>query len=170
MKEGLSNSNASARGIALEYFGAYALALAFRSPTRLGDIFHFVGDNNDLKDETGQLVAVEKQQESYKAHPVEISSVSLPMYTLGQKYHTSSETLSWLRDPKRVVFCFSAQGVGPDLILVLQLSGGHLLQVVVQFKHSMINKGTMATISALESTDLRNLNSRENPRSGMLYC
>jgi hypothetical protein len=170
LKEGVSGSNASARGVAIEYFGAYALALAFRSPTRLGDVFDFVGGKNDLKNETGHLVAVHKQDECFKTHPFDISSPSLPTYILGRKHHSSKETLDWLDDPNRVVFCFPAQNVGPDLILVLQLSDGHLLRVVVQFKHSMTNQDSQETIHALESTDPRTLNSRAKPKIGMLYC
>jgi len=170
LKEGLSNSNASARGIALEYFGAYALALAFRSPTRLGNVFDFVGGNNDLENKTGHLVAVHKQEESYIAYPVNINSPSLPTYILGQKHHTSKETFSWLDDPNRVVFFFPAQSVGPDLILVLQFSDVHLLRVFVQFKHSTTNKDSKETIGALESTDPRKLNSCEKLKTAMLYC
>ena len=69
LKEGPSNSDPSARGIASDYFGAYALALAFRSPTHLGNVFDFVGGNNDLENETGYLVAVHKQEECYIAQP-----------------------------------------------------------------------------------------------------
>jgi len=170
LKEGCSNSNAGARGIALEYFGAHALALAFRSPTRLGNVFQFVGGNNDLENETGHLVAVHKQEESYIAYPVDIKVPSLPTYILGRKHHSSKDTLAWLDDPNRVIFCFPAQSVGPDLILVLQLSDGYLLRVVVQFKHSAMNKTTKETIGALESTDPRKLNSCEKPQTGMLYC
>ena len=170
LKEGVSGSDASARGVGLEYFGAYALALAFRSWTRLGDVFDFVGGKNDLENEIGHLVAVHKQDEGYKAYPFDISSPSLPTYILGQKHHSSKETLNWLDDPNRVVFCFPAQNVGPDLILVLRLSDEHLLPVVVQFKHSMTNQSSQQTIGALESTDPRELNSRAWPKTGMLYC
>jgi len=169
LQEGVTHSTASARGIALEYFGAYALALAFSSPTRLGDVFDFLGVNRDLENETGHLVAVHKQEESFVAYPVDTKSSFLPTYTLGRKYRTSEETLSWLKDPDRVAFCFPAQNVGPDLILVLQLSDG-LLRVVVQFKHSMTNQSRQQTIDALESTDPRKLNSRATPKTGMLYC
>jgi hypothetical protein len=169
LNEGVSGSNASARGVAIEYFGAYALALAFRSPTRLRDVFDFVGDN-DLKNETGHLVAVHKEDKCFKIHPFDISSPSLPTYILGRKYGSSKETLDWLDDPNRVVFCFPGQNVGPDLILVLQLSDGHLLRVVVQFKHSMTNQDSQKTIHTLASTNPRKLNSRANPRTGMLYC
>ena len=154
----------------LRTFGAYALALAFKSPTHLGNVFDFVGGNNDLENETGHLVAVHKQEESYIAYLVDISSPSLLTYILGRKHHTSKETLSWLDDPNCVVFCFPAQSVGPDLMLVLQLSDGHLLQVLVQFKHSMMNKDSKETIGTLESTDPRKLNSCEKPKTGMLYC
>jgi hypothetical protein len=170
LNEGVSGSNASARGVALENFGAYALALAFRSPTRLGDVFDSVGGKNDLENEIGHLVTVHKQDECFKIHPFDISSPSLPTYILGRKHDSSKETLDWLDDPNRVVFCFPAQNVGPDLILVLQLSDGHLLRVVVRFKHSMTNQGSQDTIDALELTDPRKLNSGANPKTGMLYC
>ena len=169
LKAGLAHPNASARGYALEYFGAYALALAFSSPTRLGDVFKFLGANSDLENETGHLVAVQKQEESFVAYPVDAKSSSLPTYTLGRRYRTSEETLSWLKNPDRIALCFPGHIVGPDLILVLQLSDG-LLRVVVQFKHSMKDQDRQQTIDALGSTDPRKLNSGAQSRTGMPYC
>ena len=167
LQAGVTHSNRSARGIALEYFGAYVLALAFSSPTRLGDVFDFVGGNSDLENETGHLVAVHKQKKSYVAYPVDIKSSSLLTHILGQKYLTSEETLSWREDPD---FCFPARSVGADLVLVLQLSDGPLLRVIVQFRHSMANQDSKETIDALESTDPRKLNSCEKSNTGVLYC
>lgn len=66
-----------------------------------------------------------------------------PTYILGCTHRTEAETLSWLSNPERAIFCFPAKTVGPDLIFLLRLSDHSLIRVHVQFKHP--NEGTISS-------------------------
>jgi hypothetical protein len=162
LNEALTQSYAGARGVALEHFGAYIFALAFNSPRRLGEVFEFVG-SNDLEQETGHLVAVHKQKDGkFVAHPVNITSDALPTYILGRSPSDARQTLSWLEDPGRTVFCFPAHIIKPDLILLLQLSDTRLLRVLVQFKQMPDTISRAETLKASESVNPRSMNSRSD--------
>lgn len=164
MKDSLSTSNDSSRGLAFEHFGAFLLALAFKSPTRLSSVFNFTGPN-DVENEYAQLVALHKTGEGFMSSPVDIFSSAGPTYALGYTARTQSETLSWLKDPKRTVFCFPVKTIGPDGILVLRLSDGRVVRVLVQFKQPTMNTyGPEATRKAFESTDPINFLSRISVR------
>jgi hypothetical protein len=93
LNERLSHSYASARGAALEHFGAYILVLAFKSPRHLGEVFKFVGSNNL---EIGHLVAVHKQNREFVVHLVNITSDAILMYILGHPPCDAQQTLSWV--------------------------------------------------------------------------
>lgn len=157
MTTDLCTNNDSARGFAFEYFCAYLLGLAFKSPTRLSDIFTFLGPNN-VSDQVAQLVAVYKDERcSTIITPVDISSNHGPGYTLGHTCRTDEETLSWFEDPQRTVFCFPNKSIGPDFVLLLQLCDKTLLRVLVQCKH-ISSKGTLGsteTFDAFRTTDPR---------------
>jgi hypothetical protein len=146
-------------------FGAReSLALAFKSPRHLGEVFEFVGSNG-LAQEIGHLVVVHNRNGEFVAHPLNITSNALPTYILGHSPPDARQTLSWLEDPKRVIFCFPAHGVGPKLILLLQLSDKRLLRVLIQFKQKEKKKQTdtispAETLKALESIKPRTMNSR----------
>jgi hypothetical protein len=107
-----------------------------------------------LGDETAQLVAIHKTDTAFVDNPIDIQSETGPTYILGHSHSTVQETISWLKDPHRSVFCFPANTIGPDLILVLKLSDGQMLRVLVQFKH--INENTLGaseTRKAISTTD-----------------
>lgn len=161
--EGVSTSNDSARGTAVEQLGAYILALAFRSPRRLSDVFQFIGVN-DLGKEAATLVALHKVNGGPVCTPIDISSNQRGAYILGHSTRTEMESLSWVRDPKRTAFCFPVHTLGPDLILFLQLSDLSILRVLVQFKH--INTKTMGpqdTADAYRTTDPSQFFSQSKP-------
>ncbi|KIM30016.1 hypothetical protein M408DRAFT_100172 [Serendipita vermifera MAFF 305830] len=155
LEEGLSNSNESARGTAFEYFGAYLLGMAFKSARSLSEVFTFVGEHSSgLLDEEAELVAIEKNNGNFSCHPVNLSSNTRPMYRQGCTPRTQAETLAWFQNPKRTIFCFPAHMVGPDLILVLQLSDKTVIRVIVQLKQKMESKMSSTDVeSAFRTTD-----------------
>jgi hypothetical protein len=149
----LSRPYERARGVRFEHFGAYLLALAFKSPRRLSTVFDFVGEN-DLQGEIGELVEVHKTGDRLVCNPVDITSDTLPTYILGRTHRTKMETLSWLPDPERTVFCFPGKDLGPDLILLLRLSNGRLVRVFVRFKQTSVSTmGSKETEEAWSATD-----------------
>ncbi|KIM30017.1 hypothetical protein M408DRAFT_100189, partial [Serendipita vermifera MAFF 305830] len=165
LEEELSNSNPGARGTAFEYFGAYLLGIAFKSARPLSEVFTFVGDNNSgLGNEKAELVAVEKTDGKFICHPVDLSSNTQPTYRQGRTPRTQAETLSWLQNPERTVFCFPVHMVGPDLILVLRLSDKTVVRVIVQFKQKMESKMSSAdTESAFRTTDPNRFLAQKSP-------
>jgi hypothetical protein len=153
LSDGISNSMEPARRIGIEYVGAYLLAAAFRTPTRLSSVFKFWGSNN-LGNEKAQLVALEKTDQGFQSIPVDVLSSVGPTYILGRTTSEEAETLSWLEDPQRCVFCFPSKSVGPDLLLVLRLSDEKLLRLVVQFKQiNKTNPTSADTEDACRTTD-----------------
>jgi hypothetical protein len=152
--EALSTSDDSARGFAFEHLGAYLLGLAFRSPTRLSNVFDFVVPGG-LQDEVAELVALQKStNDTFSCFPVDISSDMGPSYILGRSPRTEMETLAWFKDPQRNIFCFPAKTIGPDLVLVLKLSDGSLLRVLIQFKNHLQNTlGPVNTADGFRTTD-----------------
>jgi hypothetical protein len=159
--DGLSTSNESARGIALEQVGAYLLGLAFSSPTPLSEVFKFVGDN-DLKNAKAQLVAIHKGDEGFICDAANILSAEPNGgYILGYSPRTIEDTLAWLDDPEQTLFCFSANAVGPDLILVLELPNKGLIRVVVQFKTEK-SMGPSEIENALRTRDPEQFTSQQH--------
>jgi hypothetical protein len=154
--DGLSTSYEAGRGIAFEHLGAYLLAVAFGKPRLLSSVFKFYGPGPHLlENETGCLVAIDQTRGSSTCMPVDISSDTRPTYVLGRKCATEDQTLSWLKDPGLSIFCFPASTVGPDLILVLELSNKKVLRVLVQFKQTS-SKSTLSfvdTQKAIKTTD-----------------
>jgi hypothetical protein len=151
--DALTTSNESARGIALEHFGAYLLGLAFKSPRKLSSVFKNFG-SNALGDEVGELVAIHRIDGECICNRVDISSDEGPTYILGRSPRTEEETLQWLENPRRSVFCFPVHTLGPDLIFMLRLSDGRVIRVLVQFKHNTQSKmGPKETEDALHSVD-----------------
>jgi hypothetical protein len=153
MRDALSSSNPALRGSTFEHFAAFLIALAFKSPTRLSSVFNFISAN-DLANELAQLVALDWADGKFVCTPVDVFSNSGPAYILAHTACTESETLSWLRDPKRVVFCFPVKSVGPDGFLVLRLLDGRVVRIILQFKQLTSNTiGPKETKDAFESTD-----------------
>jgi hypothetical protein len=152
----LVSENDSTRGFAFDYYSAYVLGLAFKSPTRLSEVFEFIGPNK-ISDQFAQLVAVHKVDKNFVVTPVDLSSNHGPGYTLGYTCRTEQETLAWFEDPSRTVFCFPATTVGPDFLVLLLLSDGTLLRVLVQCKHnrSKDKLTPMETFDAFRTTDPR---------------
>jgi hypothetical protein len=139
LSDALSSSNDNARGFAFEHFGAYLLGLAFKSLTRLSDVFNFVIPSS-LQDEKAVLVALKKLDDgTFQSFPVDISSDSLPFYILGRSPRTEMETLAWFKDPELNVFCFPVKTVGPDLIAFVELADGRRVPIIIQFKNLIQN-------------------------------
>ncbi|KIM25388.1 hypothetical protein M408DRAFT_210132 [Serendipita vermifera MAFF 305830] len=153
LQNGLSTPNESARGIAFEQLGAYLIGIAFKSPTRLSTVFQFIVPH-ELENEVAELVSVHKTDRGLVCNPIDISSEMRPTYILGRTTRTEEETLDWLRNPERAIFCFPANTVGPDLMLLLRLSDHSLIRVLVQFKHlSSLTIGPHDTEVAFNTTD-----------------
>lgn len=152
--ESLTTSYEPARGIALEHAGAYLLCAAFRNPRRLSEIFDFAEDS-PLKDEIAQIVALELDETTKKftLHPVDVSSNLIPTYIWGCSPQTEEATLNWLKNPRRTMFCFPFNTVGPDLIMVLKLSDNSVVRILVQFKYKQDPLYTKDTTDALRTTD-----------------
>jgi hypothetical protein len=81
-----------------------------------------------LSNETAELVSIHQFDGKVICNPVSILSTT-PTYILGYSPRTQKETLDWVKDPQRTVFCFPADKVGADLILVLRLSDKSILPV-----------------------------------------
>jgi hypothetical protein len=119
----------------------------------LSTVFQFVGAH-ELENEVAELVAIHKNDAGFVCSPVDISSGMRPTYILGRTPRTEAETLSWLQNPQRTVFCFPAKTVGPDLMLFLRLSDNSIIRVLVQFKHENQNAmGPRDTADAFRTTD-----------------
>lgn len=153
----LSNPYAPARGIAFEYFCVYQIALAFGSPRCLSDVFTFAAEvDRDLMESKAQLVMAKKVGKGFHSYPIDIISGHGPAYLFGYTCQSIDDTLSWLRSP-HTAFCFPYKDVGPDAILLLQLSDGSLLRLVLQCKHhSGSSLGAVKTTEAIASTDPSN--------------
>jgi hypothetical protein len=150
----LCTQNSSARGVAFEKFGAYLLALAFGTPQPLSTVFDFLGDCT-IKDKEAVLVSAHRDKEGKLVwHPINITRNEWPTYRLGKSPHSQAASLSWIQNPDHSVFCFPDNYLGPDLVLLLQLSDGNLLRVVIQFKHlSDSTIGPKDTEDAFKTTD-----------------
>lgn len=147
--DSLTETKASPRGFAFQFYGSYMLAAAFQSWRKLSSVFTFIG-KTPLQNESARLVAVNKQPRSVsQVHPVSFDRRTGPHYILGHSPTSQEETLSWMENPKGTAFCFPEEHVGPDLILLLELSSGGVLRVLVQYKHHS-NK---STITPLETED-----------------
>jgi hypothetical protein len=152
--DALSTTTASSRGFAFEHLGTYLLGLAFKPSTRLSDIFEFAA-HSDLANQSAELVAMYKTSNGkFSCDPVDLSSNVRPTYILGRTHTAEHETLAWLKDPGRTVFCFPAKTIGPDVIMIARLSNGQILPILVQFKNYI--KATLSyaeTSDALRTTD-----------------
>ncbi|KAG8806438.1 hypothetical protein FRC17_004991 [Serendipita sp. 399] len=144
--------NKAARGIAVEHAGAYLLCLAFTQPRQLSEVFEFATDH-PLKYEVAQLVALQRNAARFDYFPADLSSGSIPNYIFGCMNRTELETLDWLKDPKRTLFCFPAHTVGPDLIMILRLGDGTVIRVLVQFKYKERDIAHDGTTTTLQTTD-----------------
>ena len=181
LETSLLSSQAAERGFALERFGAFMLARAFElktesqsqshtpetsrsksstpllsaSQTRLSSVFTFIGNHTKLHCESAHLVSIGRDDENeYRYTPVKFSPPSGSNYILGQSPSSSEETLEWLKNPNGTAFCFPDVNVGPDLILLLQLSDATILRVLVQFKHNSTRTlGPVKTEDAFRTTD-----------------
>ena len=149
LETSLSSSQATEHGFALERFGAFLLARAFElktepktqsqtpqtpssklstppskaSQTRLSSVFRFIGNHTKLHRESAHLVSIGRDnQNEYRYTPVKFSPPSGSNYVLGQSTSSSEETLEWLKNPNDTAVCFPDVSIGPDLILLLQLS------------------------------------------------
>jgi hypothetical protein len=162
LRAALDVANATARGLAFEPFGAYLLARAFSSPTRLSEVFDFVGAHN-LQDELAELVTLERIGKTFQTTPLKFDSNLRSSHVLGCSPSTPTGTLEWLQNPRGSAFCFPANTVGPDLIFVLKLKrDGTVLRVCVQFKHTKELRSTEAE-KAIRTTDPFNfLSQRKN--------
>jgi hypothetical protein len=139
LRRTLNSSGPAHRGIVFEAFGAYLLARAFSAPKPLSEIFQFVArdEHRALQKESAELVTLEKVDSDFKVTPLRIDDHLRRSHILGCSPKTVDDMLKWLEDPQGSAFCFPSKNVGPDLILVLRLTGDQsLLRVSVQFKHT----------------------------------
>ena len=151
----LNTSSAAYRGVAFEPFGAYLLARAFSVPTRLSQVFKFVGGKKMkvLQNQLAELVTLEKVGDNFRITPLQITTNLRPSHILGRSPSTAAETLEWLQNPQGSAFCFPANTVGPDLIFVLRLTKDNtVLRVCVQFKHTQ-QLSPQQTEKAIRTTD-----------------
>lgn len=151
---GLSDPYLPGRGMTFEHYCAYLLALAFRSPICLSDVFMFADTvDKELGKQKAHLVMVKKAGNEPHFHPVDIFSHQGSTYLFGHTSDSTADTLSWLQRP-HTAFCFPWKAVGPDLFLLLQLSDGTLLRISCQMKHySKMSMAKAETKAAMRSTD-----------------
>jgi hypothetical protein len=150
--EPLNSPHASARGFAFEPFCAYLLACAFAIPRPLSEVFDFCGESS-LGAEVAELIALQKVDNTFVYQRIDITSDVRPTHILGCSPSTNAETLAWLRDPEGTAFCFPAEHVGADLILILRLTkDSTMLRVCIQFKHyqELTSTGTRNAIRTTE--------------------
>jgi hypothetical protein len=160
LRHGLGSPYGTARGPAFEHFCAYLLALAFRAPTRLDSVFTFFHDT-DIGEHEAQLVAAHVTEGNVIPYPFDITSRSIPTYAFGSSPSSEIETLIWMQNPARTIFCFPGHTVGPDIIFLLQLADGTLVPVLVQCKQLTQNSLSEAeTAKAFSSIDPSSLISR----------
>jgi hypothetical protein len=183
LSEGLTSTIDPERGYALERFGAFLLARAFESQTPsqtppqtpsktpalsqsptprlsasqipLSSVFEFIGSTK-LRRESAHLVAIGwDDNNQYRCTPITFSPPTGCNYILGRSTSSPNQTLEWLENPKDTAFCFPDKDIGPDLILLLQLSDASILRVLVQFKHNSSSRtiGPVETEDAFWTTD-----------------
>jgi hypothetical protein len=170
----LLSSQATERGFAMERFGAFLLARAFESKTasqlqahtprtrsskptsqtRLSSVFEFIGPTK-LRHESAHLVSIGRDNKNkYRCTPITFSPSSGSHYIIGHSPSSEDQTLEWLKNPNDTALCFPDPNVGPDLILLLQLSDATILRVLVQFKHNSTRTiGAVKTEDAFRTTD-----------------
>ena len=116
----LAAPDGTSRGPAFEQFTAYHLALAFKSRTKLSSVFEFFtakSRKSNKLDDYAHLVAAHRNGGGQVIfEPVDITSQERVAYQLGSSRKSQEDTLKWLQNPKRSVFCIPAKGVGPDII------------------------------------------------------
>jgi hypothetical protein len=169
--EKMSAPDGPSRGPAFEHFTAYLLALAFKTPRRLSSVFRFFAADSshtsNQHDHLAQLVAAHRNESGRIVFdPVNVASHERVAYQLGTSPASEEETLQWLMDPARLVFCFPAKTVGPDIIFFLRLDDGHIVQVLTQCKHWTQNTiSAQQTFDAFQTTDPTKFVSRRKPGS-----
>ncbi|PVF95099.1 hypothetical protein CPB86DRAFT_875933 [Serendipita vermifera] len=156
LKDGISVSNDVRQGIAFEHFGAFVLSRAFQSARPLSQVFEFIG-NDSLKDEVAELVAVYKEGDTFHSTPIDTSAnPARDTYRLGRTTSTTNETLDWLKNPNKAIFCLPPKGFGPNSVFVLRLSDEKLVRVLVYFEHLKEgDPGPQKTKGMLEMTNPR---------------
>ena len=135
LREALSNTHDRDKGLPFQQFSTYALALAFKKPKVLSEVFSFL-DNHSLAHKHAQLVAARKANDEFRFFPVNISSPGAPIDYLGRSPSNEEETLSWMQNPNNTAFCFPTRNVGPNAILLLRLQDNTVLRVLVSFKQT----------------------------------
>ena len=151
LHEAISSPDHSAKGLAFEKFAMYALALSFKKPKSLSEVFTFISATS-LANEPAHLVSARKVGTTFEFEPVDISSSRRPIYCFGRSPSDEKETLSWMEDPNRTAWCFPAKKVGPDFIGFLRLRGG-TLTMLGSLKKSGEDLSKDRTIDAFQATD-----------------
>lgn len=154
MSRRLNDSNAASRGISFEPFAAYLLALAFSVPTRLSDVFEFVGGSKAseaLQKLFGQLVTLEKVGDKFKTTALNIKTNLRSSHALGCSASSVADTLEWLQNPQGSAFCFPANLVGPDLFFALRLTSDELSSDKLSSNETIIVSAQIKHTSALEA-------------------
>jgi hypothetical protein len=152
LRDALNASKSSVRAFAFESFSTYILARHFSTPTRLSDVFGFVG-KSELQQRRAELVTLEKTDDGFRITPFNLASAFRSSHVFGCSTSTPAETLEWLLNPRGSTFCFPANAVGPDLIFVLRLTDDSTrLRVCVQFKNRK-EMGRKETGKAIRTTE-----------------
>ena len=151
----LLSSQVTEHSFAMERFGAFLLARAFELrtasqlqsqtlQTHLSSVFKFISPTK-LHRESAHLVSIDRDNKNkYWSMPITFSPSSGSHYIIGHLHSSEEQTLEWLKNPNDTALCFPDPNIGPDLILLLQLSDATVLRVLVQFTAVCIITGTRA--------------------------
>jgi hypothetical protein len=163
IRQGLTSPSSNQRGVAFEQFCTYRLLTAFKSPRPLSEIFEFVRPS-PLQDMMAHVVAIHKTNGTTKCYPLDITSDRRPSHIFGCTASSEEQTLSFLKSPHGIAFCFCAHTIGPDVILFLQLSDGSLLRVLLQYKQHKTKLGPAITSKGFRTTSPTNFISRRRSK------
>jgi hypothetical protein len=149
----LLTSEPCGRGFHLEYCVGFLVLKFFATPTPLSLGFTFHGDC-DIADLKAHAVALRKDGDYFEICPFNINSAHRPGCRIGASPRDASGFLDWLQNPDHQPLCFPSKAVGPDVILVLQLSNGDVLYVIAQVRYRSKERFHPGEIeSALVTTD-----------------
>ncbi|KAF5335766.1 hypothetical protein D9611_009667 [Ephemerocybe angulata] len=127
-----------------ENYIAFCLDMALSKSRLVRDVFTFQAPVPAWANLEAKLVALHRTgMGTLELSPVRHFDFVGPSLTLGVNAKSPEEMAAWLDARKPAAMCFPHTSMGPDMMLVLQLSDGSLVWVAVQTKYSQGRNGSI---------------------------